>query len=100
MAKVTGPLFSFSARGKLDKSIVYGSWKGISYVRKYATPANPSTPDQQAHRAVFTSAVAAWKLVPADQKILWNKAASGKPLTGFNLFTRSYFETDGNPVLP
>lgn len=46
MAKVTGPLQSFSASGQIAKSIVFGAWKGVNYVRKYVIPANPQSSAQ------------------------------------------------------
>jgi len=46
MAKVTGPLMSMSASGKLADSIVFSIWKGVAYVRQYVTPANPQSSDQ------------------------------------------------------
>lgn len=100
MAKVTSPLFSFGATGALGKSIVYGSWKGISYARRYAVPSNPKTAAQVAHRTLFSNAVTEWQGLDAAVKTQWNEAASGYPLTGFNLYVKSYIETDGTPVLP
>jgi hypothetical protein len=41
MAKVTGPLMSISATGKLADSIVFFGWKGINVVRQWLKPANP-----------------------------------------------------------
>ena len=52
MAKVTGPLFSMSASGKLGKAIVYSTWKGISTVREYLIPANPQSGDQGDRRVM------------------------------------------------
>lgn len=46
MAKVTGPLQSFSASGKLANSIVFAAWKGVNYVRQYVIPTNPQSADQ------------------------------------------------------
>jgi len=46
MAKVTGPLQSFTASGKLADSIVFSIWKGIAYVRQYVIPANPQSTGQ------------------------------------------------------
>ncbi len=100
MAKVIAPLFGFSARGKLDKSLIYSSWKGINYVKKYVTPANPKTPAQVAHRNLFSQAVSSWKSLADDEKSAWNNAAKGKPLSGFNLYVQSYIETNGNPQIP
>lgn len=53
MAKVTGPLFSIGARGKLGKAIVYSAWKGINVVREYLKPANPQTGDQGDRRVML-----------------------------------------------
>jgi len=46
MAKVTGPLFSVSASGKIADSIVFFGWKGINVVRQWLKPANPQSVTQ------------------------------------------------------
>ena len=46
MAKVSGPLGSFSASGKIANHSVHFTWKGISVVRKWLKPANPMSADQ------------------------------------------------------
>jgi len=46
MAKLTGPLFSLDARGKLGKSLVFIGWKGIKTVRQWLKPANPKSANQ------------------------------------------------------
>ena len=43
MAKVTGPLFSISASGKIADAMVYFSWKGRQIVREWKVPSNPQT---------------------------------------------------------
>lgn len=48
MAKVTGPLMSISASGKIADTLVFGSWKGRNVVRQYIVPANPQS-DAQGH---------------------------------------------------
>jgi len=53
MAKVTGPLMSMDASGKLGDAIVFSKWKGINYVRQYVIPANPEDPDQGDQRIVL-----------------------------------------------
>lgn len=40
MAKVTGPLFSMSASGKLGDAMVFFGWKGLNVVRQWVIPAN------------------------------------------------------------
>lgn len=53
MAKVTGPLMSMTASGKLADTLVFFSWKGISTVRQFIIPANPQSADQGDIRLVF-----------------------------------------------
>jgi len=51
MAKVTMPLLSAQARGKIADSIVFFPWKGINLVRQWLVPANPQSVDQMTARA-------------------------------------------------
>jgi len=53
MAKVTGPLMSMSASGKLADAMVFFGWKGISVVRQWLKPANPQSADQGDIRLVL-----------------------------------------------
>jgi len=53
MAKLTGPLFSLDARGKLGSSLVFIGWKGIKTVRQWLKPANPQSADQGDIRLVM-----------------------------------------------
>lgn len=52
MAKVTGPLFSISATGKLSNALVYFPWKGRHVVRQWLKPANPKSADQGDQRLI------------------------------------------------
>ncbi len=53
MAKVTGPLFSMGASGKLGDAIVYFAWKGINVVREYIIPVNKESSGQGDRRIMF-----------------------------------------------
>jgi len=53
MAKVTGPLYSMSASGKLADAMVYFGWKGINVVRGWVKPANPQSDNQGDRRIVL-----------------------------------------------
>lgn len=53
MARVTGPLMSMSASGKLAKAIVFSIWRGGAYVRQYIIPANPQMTDQGTQRQIL-----------------------------------------------
>lgn len=66
MAKVTGPLFSIGARGKLGQAIVYSFWKGVNVVREYLIPANPQTGKQGDRRLILGGLGRAPKYVQAE----------------------------------
>lgn len=53
MAKVTGPLFSIEARGKIADAMVYFPWKGKNVVREWKVPANPQTGAQGDRRNIL-----------------------------------------------
>jgi len=53
MAKVTGPIHSDSASGKLADAMVFATWKGVKYVRQYVIPANPQSSDQGDQRIIM-----------------------------------------------
>lgn len=53
MAKVTGPLFSLEARGKIADAMVHFPWKGLNVVRGWVKPANKKSEDQGDVRLVL-----------------------------------------------
>lgn len=53
MAKVTGPLMSMSASGKIADSIVFFSLRGANVVRQWLKPANPMKPSQGDQRIML-----------------------------------------------
>ena len=57
MAKLTAPLFSFTASGKLADALVFMTWKGLNTVRKYVVPSNPKSDDQIKQRAYMKAIV-------------------------------------------
>lgn len=93
MAKTQAPLLSLGARGQIAKTIVASTWKGIKTMRQYVVPANPRTTAQVAHRTLFGVVVALWKsfITATVDTSAWNRLAlqSGKPQSGFNVFTAS-----------
>lgn len=86
MPKTTAPLLSFGASGQIAKSMVYSTWKGIGYVRRYAIPANPKTVKQMSNRSLWQMIGNAWLFAPAAIQNAFNAFAVGKPLTGRNKF--------------
>lgn len=59
MAKVSAPLFSFGASGKLADSLVFFPWKGLNVIRKWLVPSNPKTLPQTTQRGYMTAGVTA-----------------------------------------
>ena len=53
MAKVTGPLYSISASGKIADAMVYFGWKGVNVVRGWVKPANPQVAAQGDQRIML-----------------------------------------------
>jgi len=87
MAKTTAPLLSFGASGQMGTSIVYSKWKGVPTARRYTTPANPNSTEQQKTRGTFSYLMAVYKLLPAIAQAPWDAYISGKPLMNRNAFS-------------
>jgi hypothetical protein len=88
MSKVTAPLLSFGASGQIAKTQVFGTWRGISYVRRHVVPANPRTADQTQTRTVFNYLNQVWKLMAAGAQAPWTAYATGKPLINRNAWIK------------
>ena len=87
MAKVTGPLFSLSASGSVGKTITFGIWKGIAWVRKHFIPENPQTAEQVNMRTALGLMVAYWQgTVTQAQKDDYELGAAGTGQSGYNLY--------------
>lgn len=84
MAKVTGPLFSVDARGKIGDSLVFMGWRGLKTVRSYVIPSNPQTDEQMRVRDNFSMAVSMWSNLTGQDQQAWRLLASGQPYSGFN----------------
>lgn len=89
MATNTAPLLSFGAKGQLAKSMVYSTWKGRAYTRRYVIPANPNSSEQQKTRGSFSWLNAVWKVSPTLFQDPWTAFAKGKVLTNRNALIRS-----------
>ncbi len=86
MAKLTGPVFSLTARGTIAKAITYSMWRGIAYSRARVVPANPRTLDQVEVREIFKTLCAIWNRLPAIGREPWVAQAIGNPHTDRNKF--------------
>lgn len=84
MAKLTGPLLSFGARGQLGKTMVMSKWRGVPYARQHVVPTNPQTTAQQTVRKTFALLREMWKVAPSQIIDVWNAFAQGRPFLGVN----------------
>jgi len=66
MPRVTGPLMSLTASGKLSDAIVYTVWKGIAAVRSWTIPLNKKSEDQGDNRMIVGGLGRAAKVVNVD----------------------------------
>lgn len=53
MAKVTGPLYSMGASGKIANAMVFFPWKGVNVVRQWLKPSNPMSAGQGDARLIL-----------------------------------------------
>jgi hypothetical protein len=69
MAKITGPLMSISATGKLANSLIFSGWKGLNVVRQWLAPANPQTTRQAWFRTMLAGTGKAVGKIETDGEI-------------------------------
>jgi hypothetical protein len=93
MAKVTGPLLSIDASGKIGESIVFTRWRGTKVVRQFVKPANPNTAAQQTQRGYLTDAIAKWvQETPPVVQQGWRDFQAGQPISGVNEYVKRAIE--------
>ena len=90
MPKVTGPLFSLTAAGKLGDSICFQG--GPSGTRAQLNPTHPdmATLAQGSHREFFLLAVASWNGLSGASKLYFEQLAEGQGMTGYNLYLKTF----------
>ena len=97
MAKVTNPLFSSEARGKVG-GIIFNTWRGFSTVKVKKSPAQPRTARQMLIRAFCVTCSRVWATISQVNRDGWTAYATAHPdvdwtntpkrLTGINFYTR------------
>ena len=85
MAKVKLKSYIKSIHGRMGNIIFYNV-NGNQYARSFTMPRNPRTMAQQQNRAAFAAAVHAWKELPQYEKSRYNRMATGRNLSGYNIF--------------
>jgi hypothetical protein len=103
VAKVKGPLFSEEAQGAVGGLLSFrGGPAGVHVSRPGIAPsAQRRIPSeaQAAQRELYRLAVARWKALTDGERAGWAAAAaaSGRPVTGFNLFLVSNLRATPEP---
>ena len=110
MAKLVNPLLSLEARGKAN-GCIYNTWRGISYAKSFASPAQPNTAEQLAARSRLVTYVNDWAGLSDSEREAWNTYAaahllsdwtgSPKRITGQNWYIRCNVQIDrlsGTPI--
>jgi len=67
MAKVTGPLYSMGASGKIANAMVFFPWKGVNVVRQWLKPANPMSDGQGDARLILGGTGKAASAIHTDE---------------------------------
>lgn len=86
MSRVTAPLLSFDARGKIADTMVFSNWRGVPYTRRYVIPANPRSTAQVLTRDIFTALELRWKQAGPLMRAVWDRFAVGQKFVGRNAY--------------
>lgn len=66
-------------------------------LRRHVIPADPRSPAQVARREQFANAVAAWQQLSPAEKVVWQRAARNKQMSGYNHFLGSWLRGQHPP---
>ncbi|GAH52119.1 unnamed protein product, partial [marine sediment metagenome] len=83
MATITPSVLISDIRNKAG-SVVFSSWKGRNYIRKYVIPGNPKTDDQKLIRRAFTDCVRCYQGLANDIQAFLDILGSDLQMSGFN----------------
>ncbi len=86
MALTKGPLFSLEASGTIGSAIVFSRWKGRSYARRHAIPANPKSVGQISVRAAMKFLSQRWVDISTADQTTWEERADAANVSPFNAF--------------
>lgn len=104
MPRLTGPLFSLEARGRLGGLIDYRQLAGVAVASAAGTYTDPATPAQLAHRDRVRDALTAWHSETPEVQAQWATYARPYGLTSWAAYWREYFaqliSPPNRPVLP
>jgi len=88
MAKVTAPMLSLDARGRLGDSLIFSKQRGTNYTKAYAVPNNPQTAPQVGHRMGIAAITQHWAGLYDSQKASWADLASVWNLSNYHAYLK------------
>jgi hypothetical protein len=74
MATVTAPLNSLSASGQVAQTIIFETYKGKTYAKRYAKPTKTPSIAQTEHRGRVRELAEFWRDLTEEQKATWEEA--------------------------
>lgn len=91
MAKITGPLMSESAHGKLAQSLIYSKRKEGNISRGFHMPNKTISLKQWTQRHIIGLLTAHWQVKSTVEKLVYENlaATSGLNISGFNYFIKA-----------
>ena len=86
MARITGPLFSLEARGKLGNNLIYQQTPNGSVVKRFSIPRNPNTEAQASQRSNFQACSTAWMNLGSLSRLSWDSVGPCSHVAAKNKF--------------
>jgi hypothetical protein len=90
MAKLKGPLFSVSARGKFAKVMYYARNFMGAYCTALAKKGDRKSASQLAQRAIIKDAVISWQVNEQKLQTVWERIRNSKGFEGYPFFLEQY----------
>jgi len=94
MAKVINPFGSISAHGKFA-GLIFQSGRWGQIIKGHVPQRKKPSKLQLVQNYLFGVTADEWRLLTDEQKEEWNKKASGKKMTGFNLYIKENMKHPG-----
>lgn len=91
MVKLTNPLFSHQAHGRIG-GIVYEGNRYCQYAKAYTPQRYKPTAAQIQQNYFFGEAADAWRDLPEEEKQEYRDRAVGMKMSGYNLFIKENIE--------
>lgn len=100
MPKVTGPLFSVTARGSLGKMITFRQVQNSSLVSIHSAPTGAASAVQTAYRNRVGEMAGSWSSQTQPVKDLWIARGVFFSLSGYQLWWREWIAQGSTPNNP